>query len=143
MLIDGKWEGDWQQRSRTDDGGQFIRESSTFRHWVTPDGSAGPTGESGFKAEPGRYHLYIALNCPWACRALIYRKLKKLDDIISLSITAPNLPIRATGFANMKVRSRILCTTCVTYTNFIRTPTPILPGAQRCRSSGIRRTIRW
>ncbi|MFP6682877.1 MAG: glutathione S-transferase family protein, partial [Gammaproteobacteria bacterium] len=55
MLIDGKWEGDWQQRSRTDGDGRFFRDSSTFRHWVTPDGSAGPTGEGGFNAEPGRY----------------------------------------------------------------------------------------
>ncbi len=98
MLIDGKWEGDWQQRSRTDGDGRFIRESSTFRHWITPDGSAGPTGEGGFKAEPGRYHLYIALNCPWACRALIYRKLKKLDDVISLSITAPEFTDQGYGF---------------------------------------------
>lgn len=98
MLIDGKWEGDWQQRSRSDNDGRFIRESSTFRHWITPDGSAGPTGESGFKAEPGRYHLYIALNCPWACRALIYRKLKKLDDVISLSITAPEFTDQGYGF---------------------------------------------
>lgn len=98
MLIDGKWEGDWQQSSRSDGDGRFIRESSTFRHWITPDGSAGPTGEGGFKAEPGRYHLYIALNCPWACRALIYRKLKKLDDVISLSITAPEFTDQGYGF---------------------------------------------
>ena len=98
MLIDGKWEGDWQQRSRTDDGGRFIRDSSTFRHWVTPDGRAGPTGESGFRAESGRYHLYIALNCPWACRALIFRKLKNLDDVISLSITAPEFTDQGYGF---------------------------------------------
>jgi len=98
MLVQGKWEGDWQQRSRSNEGGRFIRESSTFRHWITPDGSAGPTGEGGFKAEPGRYHLYIALNCPWACRALIYRKLKKLDEVISLSVTAPEFTDQGYGF---------------------------------------------
>jgi putative glutathione S-transferase len=98
MLIDGKWEGDWQQRARADRTGQFIRESSSFRHWVTVDGSAGPTGTAGFKAEPGRYHLYVALNCPWACRALIYRALKKLDDVISVSITAPEFTDQGYGF---------------------------------------------
>ncbi len=98
MLVEGKWEGDWQRRSRTDRDGRFIRESSTFRHWITPDGSAGPTGEAGFRAAPGRYHLYVALNCPWACRALIYRKLKKLEDVISLSITAPEFTDQGYGF---------------------------------------------
>ncbi|MFT4581251.1 MAG: putative glutathione S-transferase [Gammaproteobacteria bacterium] len=98
MLVEGKWEGDWQQRSRTDQTGRFIRETSTFRHWITSDGSAGPSGDGGFKAEPGRYHLYVALNCPWACRALIYRKLKKLDDVISLSVTAPEFTDQGYGF---------------------------------------------
>ncbi len=98
MLVDGKWQGDWQQRARADDAGRFIRESSTFRHWVTRDGRAGPTGDAGFKAEPGRYHLYIALNCPWACRALIYRKLKKLEDVITLSIAAPEFTDQGYGF---------------------------------------------
>ena len=98
MLVDGKWEGNWQQRTRINAEGRFVRESSTFRHWITPDGGAGPTGDGGFKAEPGRYHLYIALNCPWACRALIYRKLKKLDDVISLSITAPEFTDQGYGF---------------------------------------------
>lgn len=98
MLVNGKWQGDWQQRSRSDQAGRFIRESSTIRHWITADGSAGKTGKAGFKAEPGRYHLYVALNCPWACRALIYRKLKKLDDVISLSITAPEFTDQGYGF---------------------------------------------
>ncbi len=98
MLIDGKWEGDWQKRSRSDADGRYVRESSTFRHWVTADGNPGPTGDGGFTAEPGRYHLYIALNCPWACRALIYRKLKKLDDVISLSIAAPEFTDQGYGF---------------------------------------------
>ena len=89
MLVDGKWQDDWQMKKRTDAEGRFIRQDSTFRHWVTPDGSQGPTGDGGFKAEPGRYHLYIALNCPWACRTLIYRALKKLETAISLSISIP------------------------------------------------------
>jgi len=69
----------------------FVRQTSSFRNWITPDGSAGPTGESGFKAEPGRYHLYVALICPWASRTLIGRKLKGLDDAISVFVVEPEL----------------------------------------------------
>ena len=98
MLVDGKWEDDWQMGKRTDSQGHYIRQESTFRHWVTSDGAAGPTGESGFKAEPGRYHLYIALVCPWACRALLYRKLKKLEDVISLSISIPEFTDQGWAF---------------------------------------------
>jgi putative glutathione S-transferase len=98
MLVNGKWEGDWQKRQHSDESGRFIRETSSIRHWITADGSAGPSGDGGFKAEPGRYHLYVALNCPWACRALIYRKLKKLDEVVSLSITAPEFTEQGYGF---------------------------------------------
>ena len=89
MLIDGKWVDDAQAPKPTDAQGRFVRRDSTFRNWVTPNGSPGPTGVGGFKAEPGRYHLYIALVCPWACRTLAYRKLKKLEDVISVSISFP------------------------------------------------------
>ena len=98
MLVDGKWHDDWQMKERTDSRGRFVRQGSTFRHWVTPDGAPGPTGEGGFKAEPGRYHLYIALNCPWACRTYIYRKLKKLDDVISVSIAIPQFTEQGYSF---------------------------------------------
>jgi len=64
MLVNGKWEGNWQMSKSTDSQGRFVRQTSTFRNWVTPDGAPGPTGVGGFQAEPGRYHLYIALNCP-------------------------------------------------------------------------------
>src|SRR5690606_37169217 len=60
-------------------------------NWITPDGSAGPTGDAGFQAEAGRYHLYVALICPWASRTLIGRKLKKLEDVISVSVVQPVL----------------------------------------------------
>ena len=70
-------------------GGQFVRQEVTFRNWVTPDGAPGPSGEGGFKAEDVRYHLYIAINCPWAHRARIFRLLKRLEDAISMSIVAP------------------------------------------------------
>ena len=89
MLIDGKWVDDAQAPQPTDAQGRFVRRDSTFRNWITPDGSPGPTGVGGFKAEPGRYHLYIALVCPWACRTLAYRTLKQLEDVISVSISFP------------------------------------------------------
>jgi putative glutathione S-transferase len=103
MLVDGKWVDDGPITQRADAQGRFVRPVSTFRHWVTPDGAPGPTGVGGFRAEPNRYHLYIALNCPWACRTLIYRKLKKLEDVISVSIAVPNLPSRGTALASIPV----------------------------------------
>jgi len=98
MLVNGKWEGNWQMSKSTDSQGRFVRQDSTFRNWVTPDGAPGPTGVGGFQAEPGRYHLYIALNCPWACRTLIFRKLKKLDDVISVSIAIPTFTEQGYSF---------------------------------------------
>jgi len=91
VLVNGKWVANWQPVQAKDKKGGFVRQNSSFRNWVTPDGSAGPTGESGFKAEPGRYHLYVALICPWASRTLIGRKLKKLEDVISVSVVEPLL----------------------------------------------------
>jgi putative glutathione S-transferase len=85
LLVNGAWQEDI---SRTDNG-RFVRPATRFRNFVTADGGAGPTGEGGFAAEAGRYHLYISLACPWAHRTLIFRALKKLDDVISLSVTDP------------------------------------------------------
>jgi putative glutathione S-transferase len=88
MLVDGVW----QDRPReADASGRFVRPSSRFRNWVTKDGEPGPTGEGGFKAEPGRYHLYVSLACPWAHRTLIFRRLKKLNEAISVSTVAPHM----------------------------------------------------
>lgn len=87
MLVDGKWHDVWYSTKET--GGRFQRQDSRFRNWVTADGSAGPTGAGGFRAEPGRYHLYVSLACPWAHRTLIFRALKKLEDAISVSIVHP------------------------------------------------------
>jgi putative glutathione S-transferase len=84
-FVDGLWQEDI---SRTKDG-RFVRPPTSFRNFVTPDGSPGPTGQAGFPAEAGRYHLYVSLACPWAHRTLIFRKLKKLDDVISVSIAQP------------------------------------------------------
>ncbi|HEY0212015.1 MAG TPA: glutathione S-transferase family protein [Paenirhodobacter sp.] len=91
MLVDGKWTEDWQPVQATDAKGGFVRQISGFRNWVTPDGAASPTGEAGFKAEAGRYHLYVALICPWASRTLIGRKLKGLEQVISVSVVEPAL----------------------------------------------------
>ncbi|PIP00447.1 glutathione S-transferase family protein [Pleomorphomonas carboxyditropha] len=89
MLVEGKWTAEWKPVQKTDEKGGFVRPVSSFRNWVTPDGAAGPTGAAGFAAEAGRYHLYIALICPWASRTLITRRLKGLEDVISLSIVEP------------------------------------------------------
>lgn len=87
LLVDGVWHDEWYDTKSN--GGRFIRTDSQFRHWVTADGSAGPTGEAGFKAEKGRYHLYLSYACPWAHRTLIMRKLKGLEDFISVSFVNP------------------------------------------------------
>lgn len=87
MLQDGVWKDVWYDTAETK--GHFKRSQSQFRNWVTADGSAGPTGDDGFKAEAGRYHLYVSLACPWAHRTLIFRKLKGLEDLIDVSIVDP------------------------------------------------------
>lgn len=86
IMVDGKWRADSAFPTTE---GHFVRAQSGFRNWVTRTGEPGPTGAGGFKAEPGRYHLYISLACPWAHRTLIFRRLKRLDDIISLSVVDP------------------------------------------------------
>ncbi|MFT3989544.1 glutathione S-transferase family protein [Aestuariivirga sp.] len=99
MLVDGKWVADWQPVQAKDEKGGFVRQVSSFRNWVTPDGSAGPTGSGGFKAEAGRYHLYVALICPWASRTLIGRALKKLEDAITVTIVEPQVTNEGWRFA--------------------------------------------
>lgn len=91
MLVDGKWQENWQPVQKADKDGRFVRQVSSFRNWITPDGSAGPTGEGGFKAEAGRYRLYVALICPWASRTLIARALKGLEGVIPVTIVNPTL----------------------------------------------------
>ncbi len=100
MLVNGQWVNEAQRLQATDSQGRFLRQVSTFRHWVTRDGTPGPTGRGGFRAEPHRYHLYVALNCPWACRTLIYRKLKKLEDVISVSIAIPTFTEQGYSFGD-------------------------------------------
>ncbi len=89
LLIDGKWHDQWYDTKST--GGAFKRSESQFRNWITADGSAGPSGKGGFKAESGRYHLYVSLACPWAHRTLIFRQLKGLAEHISVSVVHPDM----------------------------------------------------
>lgn len=91
MMLKGSFDKDFHPVQDTDDEGGFVRSTSVFRNWITADGSAGPTGSAGFKAEAGRYHLYVALICPWACRTLMARTLKGLENIISISVVDPRL----------------------------------------------------
>lgn len=84
LLVAGKWHTDWYDTK--ENNGRFVRQEAHFRHWVTADGQPGSTGKGGFKAEPGRYHLYVSLACPWAHRTLIFRALKGLADMISVSV---------------------------------------------------------
>ena len=108
LLVDGVWQ---QDGVRTKDG-HFVRPTSPFRNWVTSDGSAGPSGEGGFKAAPGRYHLYVSLSCPWAHRTVIFRKLKGLENAISMSIVSPDMLMdgwtfdRATGSSGDDVNGK-------------------------------------
>jgi glutathionyl-hydroquinone reductase len=84
QLVEGIWRGEGHDAPSRD--GRFVRAETQFRNWVTPDGSPGPTGAGGFRAEPGRYHLYVSLACPWAHRTLIMRRLKGLEDAIDVSV---------------------------------------------------------
>lgn len=86
-LVDGQWQDVWYDTDSNE--GRFVRESAGFRHWVTADGAAGPTGDNGFAAAAGRYHLYVSLACPWAHRTLIVRALKGLEPLIDVSVVSP------------------------------------------------------
>lgn len=100
MLRHGAWVADWQPVQATDGKGGFVRQTSTFRNWVTPDGRPGPTGEGGFPAEARRYHLYVALICPWASRTLIARALKGLEAAVSVSVVEPVLTAQGWRFGD-------------------------------------------
>ena len=88
-LVDGAWQDVWYETKQS--GGKFERSEASFRNWVTPEGAAGPSGEGGFAAASGRYHLYVSFACPWAHRALVFRKLKGLSDHITTSAVHPHM----------------------------------------------------
>lgn len=100
MLVDGKWVANWQPVQKADEKGRFVRQTSSFRHWVTPDGRPGPTGDGGFAAEAGRYRLYVALICPWASRTLIGRALKGLSGLIPVTVVNPVLTDQGWAFGH-------------------------------------------
>lgn len=87
LLVKGQWQDKWYDTEAT--GGRFVRSEAQFRNWLTADGSPGPEGQPGFKAEAGRYHLYVSLACPWASRVMMVRALKGLEDMISVSVVNP------------------------------------------------------
>jgi len=89
QLVDGVWHDTWYDTKST--GGKFVRSTSNYRNWITADGSAGPSGSDGFKAESGRYHLYVSYACPWAHRTLIFRRLKDLEQHVSVSVVHPDM----------------------------------------------------
>jgi putative glutathione S-transferase len=97
LLIEGEWFDRWYDTAANK--GRFKRDESKFRHWVTDDGRPGPSGAGGFQAEPDRYHLYVSLACPWAHRTLIFRKLKGLESMISLSVVNPYMGQNGWTFA--------------------------------------------
>jgi putative glutathione S-transferase len=89
LLIDGVWRDQWYDTKST--GGAFKRQEAQFRNWVTPDGAPGPSGDGGFKAESGRYHLFVSHACPWANRTMIFRALKGLEEHIAVSVVHPDM----------------------------------------------------
>jgi glutathionyl-hydroquinone reductase len=98
VFVDGVWQSQWYDTASTE--GRFVPTAAQFRNWVTPDGRPGSSGEGGFPAAPDRYHLYVSLACPFAHRTIIFRKLKKLEDAISLSVVEPVMGEQGWEFGN-------------------------------------------
>lgn len=98
VLVNGIWTTDWHPVQSKDEQGRFVRQVSSFRNWITPDGAPGPTGTGGFAAEAGRYRLYVALICPWASRTLIARAVKGLDGLIPVTVLNPILTAQGWAF---------------------------------------------
>ena len=91
--------------------GEYQRKESQFRNWITPDGSAGISGRGGFKAEAGRYHLYVSLACPWAHRTLVFRQLKGLEDLVTVSVVHPDMHDKGWSFNHDEESAKIFGTT--------------------------------
>ncbi|PCI84440.1 MAG: glutathione-dependent reductase [Hyphomicrobiales bacterium] len=99
MLVNGKWDADWHPIQKKDTAGRFVRQTSSFRDWITPDASEN-NSEVSYPAEAGRYHLFVALICPWASRTLLVRAIKGLEDVISISIVEPQITKQGWKFGN-------------------------------------------
>ncbi len=134
LLVDGAWQEDV---SRTKDG-HFIRPTTSFRNFVTADGSAGPTGEGGFAAEAGRYHLYVSHACPWAHRTTIFRSLKKLENAISVSVTEPLYGKTGWEFGARRAARPTTSMARRRSPKSICSPIRIIPDASRFRCCGTR-----
>jgi glutathionyl-hydroquinone reductase len=89
QLVNGEWRDEWYDTKSQ--GGAFVRPATSFHNWITPDGRPGPSGEGGFPAEAGRYHLYVSHACPWAHRTMIFRALKGLEALIDVSVVHPDM----------------------------------------------------
>ncbi len=100
LLIEGIWHDQWYDTEKS--GGAFVRSESQFRNWITLDGAPGPSGAGGFKAESGRYHLYVSLACPWAHRTLIFRKLKRLEPHIAVTVVDPHMLEQGWAFTGQR-----------------------------------------
>ena len=127
LLVDGKWVDQWYDTDKT--GGKFEREEAGFRNWVTVDGQPGPSGDGGFAAESGRYHLYVSMACPWAHRTLIFRKLKGLESHISVSVVHPDM-LRTAGSFVPKGRDT------KTISSALPSCTRSIPGPNRTTPAG-------
>jgi glutathionyl-hydroquinone reductase len=106
QLVDGTWHDVWYDTTST--GGAFERTTAKFRNWITADGAAGPTGEGGFPAVSGRYHLYVSYACPWAHRTLIFRALKGLEAHISISAVHPDMLSEGWTLRQMRMGPRAI-----------------------------------
>ena len=140
LYVDGVWKSEWYDTSTT--GGRFVPTEPVFRNWVTPDGSAGPSGEGGFAAERGRYHLYVSLACPYAHRTVIFRKLKELESVISMSVIDPVMGEQGWQFGDGRA-APTLSTASTGWARSICSPIRVIPAACRYRCCGTRsaRTI--
>lgn len=140
LLVNGVWQDQWYDTKST--GGRFERTVTNFRHWITPDGEAGPSGEAGFKAERARYHLYVSLACPWAHRTLIFRKLKKLEDIVPVSVVHPLMREEGWTFREYPPRPKTRCSGKSGSTKSISRRSPITPAASRYPRYGTKSATR-
>mgnify|MGYP002632904642 CR=1 FL=1 len=87
LLVDGNWMAETRaERAEREKRGEFVANQRQFLNWVTVDGSPGPSGVGGYRAEAGRYHLYVCHACPWAHRTMILRAVKGLEDAIGVSV---------------------------------------------------------
>ena len=126
LLVDGQWQDKWYDTDSNN--GKFKREAAQLRNWITKDGSPGPTGSGGFKAQANRYHLYVALACPWAHRTLIFIQLKGLSDIISVSVVSPDMLDRGGALIKITSVAAMIYLIVNTYIKFILSTMKITVG---------------